>query len=237
MQNTSASSSLKQPTGMAAPTIISVNVGQPREIQWNGRTVLTSIFKDPVSGPIRLQPHNLVGDQQADLTVHGGPDKAVYVYPSAYYADWRQDLPATDLPWGMFGENLTMAGVTDQTVHIGDRYRIGTTEVVVTQPRLPCYKLGIRFGRQTFLKQFLNSGRTGFYLSVAQAGEITGGDPVTLVARESHGVTVADVVRLYTRDRLDEAGLRRAVTALALPAWWREEFQQRLERIDAAPPA
>jgi MOSC domain-containing protein YiiM len=211
--------------------IVSVNVGQPREVLWHGRMVLTSIYKYPVEGSIMLQQDNFVGDQQADLTVHGGPDKAVYVYPAAYYDAWRRELPDVDLPWGMFGENLTMAGVSDATICIGDRYQIGSAEVVVTQPRLPCYKLGLKFGRDTFVKQFLRSGRTGFYLAVARTGEIKVGDAVTLVSREAHGVTVADVVRLYVKDRFDLEGLRRAVTALNLPAWWREEFQERIERV------
>jgi MOSC domain-containing protein YiiM len=215
-------------------SVVSVNVGQPREVRWHGKSVWTSIFKEPVNGPIALQPHNLAGDRQADLTVHGGPDKAVYVYPSAYYAEWRRELPGIALLSGTFGENLTMAGVTDQTVYIGDRYRIGTAEVLVTQPRLPCYKLGIRFGRDTFVKDFLRSGRMGFYLAVVRGGEITAGDVVTLLGRESNGVTVADVVRLYVRDRLDVDGLRRAVTALALPAWWRQEFAERLDRLSPA---
>jgi MOSC domain-containing protein YiiM len=211
--------------------IVSVNVGQPREVFWQGRMVLTSIYKYPVAGPILLRPDNFAGDQQADLTVHGGPEKAVYVYPAAYYDEWRSELSGTDLPWGMFGENLTMAGVSDATVYIGDRYRIGSAEVVVTQPRLPCYKLGLRFGRESFLKQFLQSGRTGYYLAVERAGQIVVGDTVTLLSREAHQVTVADVVRLYVKDRYDIEGLRRAVTAMKLPEWWREEFQRRLDRV------
>lgn len=211
--------------------IVSVNVGQPREVLWHGRPVLTGIYKYPVEGPIALQPENLAGDRQADLTVHGGRDKAVYVYPAAYYDEWRRELPDEELPWGVFGENLTMAGVSDSSVYIGDRYRIGSSEVVVTQPRLPCYKLGIRFGRESFVKQFLKSGRTGFYLAVARPGELAAGDAVTLLARETHGVSVSDVVRLFFRNRYDVDGLSRAVTASSLPAWWREEFQKRLERV------
>ena len=211
--------------------IVAVNVGQPREVLWHGRPVLTGIFKYPVEGPIALRPDNFVGDQQADLTVHGGRDKAVYVYPAAYYEWWRRELPDTALPWGVFGENLTMAGVSDRTVYIGDRYRIGSAEVVVTQPRLPCYKLGIRFGRDSFVKQFLKSRRTGFYLAVERAGEIAAGDAVTLLSREGHRVSVADVVRLFLWNRYDMDGLKRAVTALRLPAWWREEFQERLDRV------
>ena len=211
--------------------VVSVNVGQPREVLWHGKRVLTAIFKEPVSGPIRLEPDNFAGDRQADLEVHGGPDKAVYVYPAAYYDEWRRELPESDLACGAFGENLTLAGVSDQTVFIGDRYRVGSAEVVVTQPRLPCYKLGIRFGRDSFVKQFLASGRTGFYFRVVRSGAIAAGDTGTLLAREEHGVSVADIVRLYVRDRSDEDGLLRALTSAALPAGWRVAFQERLERI------
>jgi MOSC domain-containing protein YiiM len=214
-----------------AMSVVSVNVGLPREVLWHGRMVLTSIYKYPVEGPILLQPDNFVGDQQADLTVHGGPDKAVYVYPAAYYEEWRRELPDMELPWGTFGENLTMTGGSDTTVYIGDRYQIGSAEVVVTQPRLPCYKLGLRFGRDTFVKQFLRSGRTGFYLRVIRPGEIAAGDAMTFLARESHGTAVADIVRLYAHDRVDEDGMRRALSSPSLPGGWREWFQERLDRV------
>lgn len=211
--------------------IISVNVGQPREVIWHGKPVLTSIYKYPVEGPLRLEMEDFVGDRQADLTVHGGPDKAAYVYPAEYYDEWRRELPDDDLPWGAFGENLTMSGVTDTTVYIGDRFQIGSAEAQVTQPRIPCYKLGVRFGRDSFVKQFLQSGRNGFYVKVLRPGEITAGDAVTLLSRESHGVTVADIVRLYVSDRFDEEGMRRALSSPSLPGGWREWFQERLDRV------
>ncbi len=211
--------------------IISVNVGQPREVIWHGKPVLTSIYKYPVEGPLRLELEDFVGNRQADLTVHGGPDKAVYVYPAGYSDAWRRELPDDDLPWGTFGENLTMSGVTDTTVYIGDRFQIGSAEVQVTQPRIPCYKLGVRFGRDSFVKQFLQSGRNGFYFKVLRPGEITAGDAVTLLSRESHGVTVADIVRLYVQDRFDQDGMRRALSSPSLPGGWREWFQERLDRV------
>jgi MOSC domain-containing protein YiiM len=211
--------------------VVSVNVGQPREVIWHGKPVLTSIYKYPVEGPLRLELEDFVGDRQADLTVHGGPDKAAYVYPAGYYDEWRRELPDDDLPWGAFGENLTMAGVTDTTVYIGDRFQIGSAEAQVTQPRIPCYKLGVRFGRDSFVKQFLQSGRNGFYFKVLRPGEITAGDAVTLLSRESHGVTVADIVRLYVSDRFDEEGMRRALSSPSLPGGWREWFQERLDRV------
>jgi len=127
--------------------LISINVGLPREVDWRGRKVLTSIWKTPVEGRVAVRQLNLAGDQQSDLSVHGGPEKAVYVYPSEHYAYWREELPGVDLPWGAFGENLTTQGLREDSVQIGDRLRIGSADFLVTQPRMPCYKLGIRFTR------------------------------------------------------------------------------------------
>src|SRR6266480_681018 len=148
--------------------VMSVNVGLPREVEWHGKTVLTSIFKEPVTGRVRVERLNLVGDRQSDLTVHGGVDKAVYAYPSEHYGYWRAELPGVDLPWGMFGENFTTEGLLEEAVYIGDKFRIGETEVMVTEPRMPCYKLGIKFGRADIIKRFLASRRTGFYFAVVR---------------------------------------------------------------------
>jgi len=157
--------------------LLSVNVGLPREVKWNGRVIRTSIFKAPVEGRVRVRKLNLDGDQQSDLSVHGGIDKAVYVYPSEHYSFWHEHLPAADLPWGAFGENFTTEGaLEDTTVHIGDRFRVGSAAFVVTQPRMPCFKLGIRFGRGDIIKRFLRSGRNGFYFAVAEEGEVVAGD-------------------------------------------------------------
>jgi MOSC domain-containing protein YiiM len=216
---------------MDIPSVLSVNVGLPRIWYWHGKEVLSAIDKRPVSGPITVRRDDFDGDRQADLTVHGGPEKAVYVYPAAYYALWKRELPKMDLPWGMFGENLTIEGLDDTTVQIGDQYAIGTATLVVTQPRMPCYKLGMKFGRDTFLKQFLQSRRTGFYFSVQTEGEIAVGDAVRLARRTSNSVTVADIVRLYAFDRKDVAGLMRAIAAPALPEQWREIFRERLEQL------
>ena len=152
--------------------LVSVNVGLPREIEWKGKIVRTSIFKAPLSGPVRVAKLNLEGDQQSDLTVHGGIDKAVYAYPSEHYPFWQGELPDMDLPWGVFGENFTTKGLLEDAVHIGDRFRAGSAELVVTQPRMPCFKLGIRFNRPDMVKRFLESGRTGFYFAVLKEGEV-----------------------------------------------------------------
>ena len=212
--------------------VLSLSVGLPREVKWRGQTVLTSIFKTPVDRRLRVTSLNLEGDQQADLTVHGGVDKAVYVYPSEHYDFWRRELPEMDLPWSMFGENLTTEGLLED-VHIGDRFRIGSAEFVVTQPRLPCYKLGIRFGRPDILKRMLQSGRTGFYLAVTTEGELGPGDTIEPIERLSSGLTVADVVNLYTVDAENQELLRRATESATLPESWKDYFRKRLWDPDA----
>ncbi|PYU28927.1 MAG: MOSC domain-containing protein [Acidobacteria bacterium] len=210
--------------------LTSVNVGFPREVTWDGGRVATGIFKRPVSGPVRVQRLNLVGDKQADLSVHGGPDKAVYAYPAEHYAYWGRELEDDELPWGMFGENLTTEGLDEGAVRIGDRLRVGTAELSVTQPRVPCYKLGIRFGRPEMVKRFLNSRRTGFYLAVAQEGEIDSGDRIELVARDANSLTVADIFRLYAFQKNDREMLQRAAQLEALPGTWRSYFLEQLQR-------
>ena len=214
--------------------ILSVNVGLPREVQWHGRTIRTSIFKSPVAGRVPVRKLNLDGDQQSDLKVHGGVDKAVYVYPSEHYAFWRDELPNIDLPWGAFGENFTTEGpLDDKAVHIGDRFRIGSAQFVVTQPRMPCFKLGIRFSRPEIIKRFLHSGRNGFYFSVANEGEVAAGDTIELVASDENGVTVADIVELYTADAANQDFLHRVSDLAALPESWRSYFRKRLWEPDA----
>src|SRR5207249_8993250 len=140
--------------------LISVNVGLPRVMMSNSDPVSTGIFKEPVAGRVMLRTLNLDGDRQADLSVHGGPSKAVYVYPSEHYAYWKGELPEKDLPWGMFGENFSTAGLLESEINIGDKFHIGSADVMVTEPRMPCYKLGIRFGRTDIIKRFLVSERS-----------------------------------------------------------------------------
>jgi MOSC domain-containing protein YiiM len=208
--------------------VISLNVGRPRLVVSNGRPVSTGIYKAPAEGRVMLRSLNLDGDRQADLSVHGGPSKAAYAYPSEHYGYWRDELPGAELPWGMFGENFTTEGLGESTVNVGDRFRVGEAEVTVTQPRLPCYKLGIKFGRADIIKRFLASGRVGFYFSVQREGEVGAGDPVELIGRDGNGVTVADLLRLYVGDGGDVETLRRAVAVEALPEGWREHFLQLL---------
>lgn len=211
--------------------VISINVGLPREVLWKGKTVTTGIFKEPVDGRVMMRSLNLDGDRQADLSVHGGKDKAVYVYPFEHYDYWRHKLPEMDLPWGTFGENLTTVGLLENEVNIGDRFRIGSAEVMVTQPRMPCYKLGIKFGRTDIVKQFLDSRLTGLYFSVLQEGTVGNGDTFSLISRDSNNVTVADITQLYARETHNLELLQRAVQIEALPTGWRDYFQQRIDKF------
>ena len=213
--------------------LLSVNVGLPREVEWDGRMIRTSIFKAPVHGRVQVRKINLDGDQQSDLTVHGGVDKAVYVYPSEHYAFWRDQLPNADLSWGAFGENFTTEGTLDDgAVHIGDRFRIGSAEFVITQPRMPCFKLGIRFGRVDIIKRFLHSGRNGFYFAVAQEGEVAAADSIELLKRDENGIAVADIVELYTADAVKQDLLKRVSELAGLPENWRDYFRKRLWNPD-----
>lgn len=175
--------------------ILSVNVGLPRIVEYNGEPGITAIFKDPVAGKVRVGEFNLEGDRQADLTVHGGYSKAVYVYPSEHYEFWQKEFPEMDLPFSIFGENLTSEGLIEREVFIGDRFRIGTAEFIVTEPRYPCFKLGIRFGRSDIIKKFAQSGRSGFYLAVKKTGELETGNEIEFLGREQSETSIFDVVR------------------------------------------
>jgi MOSC domain-containing protein YiiM len=211
--------------------VVSVNTGLPRDVVWHGRTVTTGIYKTPVNGRIPLRRLNLDGDRQADLTVHGGEFKAVYCYPSEHYEYWTKELPGRELPVAVFGENFTTEGLDERSVHLGDRFSIGTAQVIVTQPRLPCYKLGIRFEDDRMVKRFLASGRTGFYVAVEREGDVGAGDTIIPVDRDPHGVRVADITRLYvakTFSRDDVAAVKNALNVAALPDSWKGYFHDRL---------
>ncbi|MGH8093152.1 MAG: MOSC domain-containing protein [Chthoniobacterales bacterium] len=213
--------------------LISVNAGLPRKITWHGREVRTSIWKDPVQGRVRVATLNLEGDEQSDLSVHGGVDKAIYAYPGEHYPFWQGELPGADLGWGAFGENFTSEGLLEDKVQIGDRLRIGTAEFIVTQPRMPCFKLGIRFERPDLVKRFLQSKRTGFYLAVHREGEVTADDPIEFIERSASGVTILDITNLYALDSQSQELLRRATELPALPESWKDYFRKRLWNADA----
>ena len=213
--------------------LISVNVGLPREITVAGKTVRTSIWKYPVRGRIHVSTLNLDGDQQSDLSVHGGVDKAVYLYPSEHYSYWRTQLRDVELTWGAFGENFTSEGILEDQIRIGDRIRVGSADFMVTQPRMPCFKLGIRFNRRDMVKRFLEDKRTGFYLAVIREGEVEDGDPIEFIEKQETGVTITDIVKLYTVDSRNQELLRRATELSALPQSWKDYFRKRLWNADA----
>ena len=215
---------------------MSLSVGLPREVQWHGRTVTTSIFKQPVAGRIQLRTLNLDGDAQADLSVHGGAHKAVYCYPVEHYEYWRNQLPGQDLPMGSFGENFTTEGLWEDSVHLGDRFSVGTAEVVVAQPRLPCYKLGVRFGSDDMVRRFLASGRSGFYLAVTREGQVAAGDPILPVSQDPQAVPVSEITRLYIAKRFgpaDIASVERVLQVPAFPESWKQYFRDRLNQAQA----
>lgn len=209
--------------------ILSINVARPRLTVYKGQTINTGIFKQPVSGPVQLRTLNLDGDRQADLSVHGGPFKAVYAYPGEHYAFWRQELTGVDLPPGAFGENFTTEGLAESDLHIGDRLRIGGAVIMVRQPRMPCYKLAAKFQRDDMLDRFLDSGRSGFYFSVEQEGAVAAGDEFRLLSREENAITIEEMNRLIAHDRYNRELIEKAIQSPALPESWREYFARRLE--------
>ncbi len=209
--------------------IVSVNVGLPREVVWKGVTVQTAIFKEPVGCAVAIRELNLAGDQQADLTVHGGSEKAVYAYPSEHYEYWRKQLSDVSLSWGAFGENLTTAGLWEDTLCIGDLLRVGSAVLQITQPRMPCYKLALRFNRDDMIERFLVSGRSGFYLSVIEPGDVGAGSKVEILGRDPHGVTVSHIVRLYLGLTRDPELLQRAMIVTSLPESWKTQLLLRAQ--------
>lgn len=213
--------------------IISLNVGLPRTVRSHDGDVITGIFKSPVPGPIMLRRLNLDGDRQADLTVHGGRDKAAYAYASEHYVFWSKEFPEMDLPWGMFGENFTTEGLKEDYACIGDHFRIGEALVAVTQPRLPCFKLAIRFGRDDIIKRFLASGRSGIYFSVLEQGLVDTGDNIERVHEDENRITVADINRAFVHPRENVPLLQRAAKLEKLPSGMRDHFAHQLQVIEA----
>lgn len=214
--------------------VISVNVGLPRQVSYGKRQVVTGIFKEPVERRISVTTLNLDGDAQADLSVHGGIDKAVYSYSEEHYKFWKKIYPAIDMPFGMFGENLTTQGLNENTVNIGDQYQIGSSRLVVTQPRMPCYKLGIKFGRMDILEKFVNSQRPGIYYKVLEEGELGAGDNIKLLYKDKNNVTINDIVSLYLNDHNDGkniAKMKRATKLEFLPNSWKIYFGQKIVQL------
>jgi MOSC domain-containing protein YiiM len=215
--------------------LVSVNCGLPREIVWHGKSVTTSIYKEPVEGRIVLRTLNLDGDRQADLSVHGGKDKAVYCYPIEHYDYWKTELTGHRLSKGAFGENFTIQGLDEDSVHIGDKFSVGSVEVIVTQPRLPCFKLGIKFGSDDMVRRFLSSGRTGFYLAVTREGDVGAGDELLMLSQDQNSVSVSEITRLYVTKKYlieDVHQMQRALKVEALPEGWKEYFREKLDRLE-----
>ncbi len=213
--------------------LISVNVGTPQEHEWNGKTVRTSIFKHPVSERVAVRDNNLQGDRQSDLSVHGGPTKAVYAYPSEHYAFWRNEYPELDFSWGMFGENLTTEGLLETETCVGDRIRIGSTLLVATEPRIPCFKLAMRLGRPDIVKRFLSSQRSGIYFAIEREGELGVGDLLEKLSEDPHRVRIRDIVSAYTTDTSNLDLLRSALAVPALPEKWRVKFAKRIQELES----
>jgi MOSC domain-containing protein YiiM len=210
--------------------LLSVNVSLPKLVAHDGGMVLTGIFKEPVAGRVRMRTLNLDGDRQADLRVHGGVHKAVYAYPFEHYDHWRRELRRDDLRHGQFGENLTVEGLLEDEVHVGDVLRVGNAVVQVSQPRTPCFKLGIKMGTQRFLKPFLRSGRIGFYLRVLEEGDVGEGDAIERVRSDPERLSIREVSRILYLDPEDLDGARRALRVEALSPTWRNSFAERLAR-------
>jgi len=208
--------------------LLSVNVGLPREVVSGDRLVLTSIFKSPVTGRVPIRNNNLAGDQQSDPSVHGGRAKAIYVYPHEHYAFWREQLPDVALQPGNFGENLTIEGLLEQDVHVGDRLKVGSAELVVTQPRMPCFKLGIRFDRPDMVKRFLDSRRSGFYVAVAVEGDVAAGDAIEVIERHRAAISIPELLRMYLKEPVDQGRLRQVIAIPALSDAWRRDLEKRL---------
>lgn len=214
--------------------VVSVNVGLPKQVSYGKRQVVTSIFKEPIEGRIKVTTLNLDGDAQADLSVHGGLDKAIYSYSEEHYKYWKEVYPTIVMPFGMFGENLTTQGLNEDTVNIGDQYQIGSSRLVVTQPRMPCYKLGIKFGRMDILEKFINSQRPGIYYKVLQEGDLGTGDNIMLLHKDKNNVTINDIVSLYINNRHDKENIskmKKATKLKSLPESWKTYFGQKISRL------
>ncbi len=213
--------------------LISVNVGRPRDVKWKNKVVSTAIFKAPVEGRVTVNTLNIEGDGQADLDSHGGPSKAVYAYPSEHYATWRGELGDMELPWGIFGENLTTEGLLEDAVRIGDRFCIGTTTLQVTEPRVPCYKLAVRFDRPDIVRLMHQTGRTGFYLRVLEEGVVEAGDEIETLGRDPGEVTVMQITQLHSGSETANADLmRQAISIAALGEGWRGYFEHKLKKLE-----
>ena len=206
--------------------IISLNVSLPREVEFRGKKVSTGIYNEPVEGRVKVRTLNLDGDKQADLTVHGGPDKAVYAYPSEHYPYWKNHYPNHKLGWGMFGENFTTEGLLEDQANIGDEYQIGSAKFAVTQPRMPCFKLAIKFESGDVIKKMFASAKCGIYFKVLEEGEVGTGDEIKLIRKDENNVTIQDIMKTYGNERKHKELLERALKIDALPVGWKSYYNE-----------
>lgn len=212
--------------------LISVNVGLPIKVNFGREVVTTGIFKNPIQHRVKLNKLNLEGDKQADLTVHGGIDKAVYAYPSEHYRFWKEKIRDFKFSWGTFGENLTTEGLFEDKVRIGDHFKIGSAKVMATQPRMPCYKLGVRFGRMDVIKKFLESGKSGIYFKVIKEGEIGINDTIKLIKKDHNNVTIKNIVDMVTKEENENTTLmEKAIQVPGLPTGWKNYFLEKSSNL------
>ncbi len=209
--------------------LFSLNVSLPKTVDYRGHKVSTGIYNNPVEGRLKVKTLNIEGDQQADLTVHGGPDKAVYAYPAEHYPYWKEQYPNLSINWGMFGENLTTKGLLEDQANIGDEYQIGSAKFAVTQPRMPCFKLGIKFESPDIIKKLFASAKCGIYFKVLEEGEIGAGDEIKLVKRDKNNVTIQDIMKTYGNEHNNKELLERAVKIDALPPGWKSHYNDILQ--------
>ncbi len=213
---------------MNTARLLRICVSKAKIINWNGNQIPTGIFKTPVEGKVRVGKLNLEGDEQADLTVHGGEDKAVYAYPVEQYEFWKHEVPERHLDWGSFGENLTVEGFDEDSLCIGDKLKIGTAKFVITQPRMPCFKLGIRLSDPNMVRRFYKSGKWGFYLAVTEEGEIETGQPITKEGDDGNNITLADVAECFLNAEIDPDMIERVLESnLAVQMKEQLKYQRR----------
>jgi len=210
--------------------VISINTGQPKTVQWKNQTVTTSIFKNPVQGSVNVNQLGIESDTQSDLSVHGGKYKAVYAYPSENYVYWERELPHFSFQWGTFGENLTTLGLTETEVCLGDRYKIGTVELKVVQPRFPCMKIGVRFEDPFMVKRFLDSRLSGFYFQIVKEGTFEEGDSIELLEKVA-GISIRSFVDIYASKTPDLDKVQAVLEDPHLLDHWKEYFESKLAQV------
>lgn len=207
--------------------LLAISLAEPKQVEYDGRSISTGIYKEPVEGPVKAGAFGLEGDVQVDLKNHGGKDKAIYVYTVENYRFWERELKKSSFAFGQFGENFTVCGMPDDAVHIGDIFAIGKLVVQVTQPRVPCFKLGIKMGDPSFVDAFLNSGRTGFYFRVLEEGEVNSGDTIVRLQEDEGRLNIRDAMLAIIKGPRQQEIIERALRIEALSESWQESLKKR----------